>query len=68
MVERLVSADLNGDGVAELIVISRSAGSGGYLNADAYVFGESTPLLLQQVQGLEPEVDPVEVLQSALSR
>ncbi len=63
-VERAEVADLNGDGRSELIVIVRSAGSGGYLSAHAF---NVDPRLSSagSLEGLPADADPVELLTAA---
>ena len=60
-VERAEIADLNGDGRAEVVVIVRSAGSGGYLSAHAF---SVEPRLAEagSLEGLPADADPVELL------
>ena len=62
VVERVQFADLDGDGVPEVVVIVRSVGSGGYLAADAFQLGDKAPTLLETVAGLTPDSDPIRAL------
>jgi hypothetical protein len=55
-------ADIDGDGVAELVVVTRSVGSGSYGAARAFsVTGENISQLAD-VEGVAPGLDPVEQL------
>ncbi|MGL6041722.1 MAG: PliI family lysozyme inhibitor of I-type lysozyme, partial [Deefgea sp.] len=58
-VERLINTDLNGDGVGEVVVIMRSTGSGGYLNADVFSWQNKTLKRIQSISDLGPKDDPV---------
>jgi len=51
-----------------LIVAIRSAGSGGYLSADAFTIGKRTVVLRASVSGLPANADPVAALKSSLQR
>ena len=62
-VERLLLADIDGDRVAEIVVIVRSAGSGGYLSAEAFTFDAERLVLRASVEGLPPAVDVIAALQ-----
>jgi hypothetical protein len=62
-VERLLLADIDGDRVAEIVVIVRSAGSGGYLSAQAFTFDPERLVLRASVEGLPPAVDVIAALQ-----
>ena len=44
-VEKVFFADLGNDGPLSLVVANRSAGSGGYLSADAFTVGTSAIVL-----------------------
>ena len=55
----LVFEDLNGNGDPELIVVVRSAGSGGYLSADAFFVGRRGRLTFAgHVDDLPPTAGP----------
>ena len=58
-VERVLNTDLNGDGVGEVVVIMRSAGSGGYLSADVFSWQNKTLKRIQSITDLGPKDDPV---------
>lgn len=57
--EALKFADLNRDGKNEIIVVVRSAGSGGYLSADAYRLQKGALVLAASKSGLPANADPV---------
>jgi hypothetical protein len=57
--EALKFADLNRDGKNEIIVVMRSAGSGGYLSADAYRLQKGALVLAASKSGLPANADPV---------
>ena len=62
--EALKFADLNRDGKNEIIVVVRSAGSGGYLSADAYRLQKGALVLAGSKSGLPADADPVAALSS----
>jgi hypothetical protein len=68
MVEQVLLAPLGQDETLAIIVVIRSAGSGGYLSADAFSFTESIVALRGSVSGLSANADPVLELQQALTR
>jgi hypothetical protein len=57
--EALKFADLNRDGKNEIIVVVRSAGSGGYLSADAFRLQKGALVLAASKSGLPADDDPV---------
>lgn len=61
-------ADLDGDGAAELVVVTQSAGSGGYLAADAFRLRYGVLSRVAGVEGLPPSADPVAALRRTVSR
>ena len=61
-------ADLDGDGAAELVVVTQSAGSGGYLAADAFRLRHGVLARVAGVEGLAPSADPVAALRKTASR
>jgi hypothetical protein len=61
-VEDVRLADLDGKGEQELIVIVRSAGSGGYLSAQALSFANKRIEVRSHVEGLPKDADPVAAL------
>jgi len=58
-IERVINTDLNGDGTGEVVVIMRSAGSGGYLSADVFSWQNKTLKRIQSISDLGPKDDPV---------
>jgi ecotin len=68
MVEQVLLVPLGQDETPAIIVVIRSAGSGGYLSADAFSFTESSVALRGSVSGLSANADPVLELQQALTR
>jgi len=50
-----------------LVVVIRSAGTGGYLSADAFAITGSKVVFRGAVKGLPPDADPVAALRRALS-
>jgi hypothetical protein len=65
-VEKAFLADLGNDGPSSLVVAIRSAGSGGYLSADAFTIGKNTVVLRTSVSGVAANADPVVALKSSL--
>ncbi len=61
-------SDLDGDGAAELVVVTQSAGSGGYLAADAFRLRHGVLARVAGVEGLAPSADPVAALRKTASR
>jgi hypothetical protein len=61
-VERIGLADIDGDGVAELVVVTRSVGSGSYGSARAFSVTAEDITQVVQVEGIAPDRDPVEQL------
>ncbi|MFZ4066048.1 MAG: PliI family lysozyme inhibitor of I-type lysozyme [Phenylobacterium sp.] len=57
--EALKFADINRDGKNEIIVVIRSAGTGGYLSADAFRVQKGVPVLVGSKSGLASNADPV---------
>lgn len=62
--EALKFADIDRDGRPEVIVVSRSAGSGGYLSVDAFRFQKDALVLAASKSGLPADADPVAALSS----
>jgi len=67
-VDRIFLADLGTDGAPSLVVAIRTAGSGGYLSADAFTIGKDAVVLRTSVSGLSANADPVAALKSTLQR
>jgi hypothetical protein len=64
-VEKIVLADVDGSGEQEIVVITRSAGSGGYLSAQAFVVTGDQVSFVAEVNDLPPNEDVVEALRKA---
>ena len=67
VVERVVLADVDGDGAQDAVVIVRSVGTGNYQSAHAFATGQNRLELLAEVNGLAHDVNPVEMLQRSLT-
>ncbi|MYD93134.1 MAG: hypothetical protein F4Y02_05460 [Chloroflexi bacterium] len=67
-VERLAFPDLDGDGAPDIVVVIRSAGSGGYLFADAYAGREAGLEPLGAVAWLPATADPIAALRDIVTR
>jgi len=65
-VEDVRFSDLDRDGLLDIVVVIRSAGSGGYLSADAFRLQGTTLTLLGSVSGLTRDADPVRALGAEL--
>ncbi len=61
-IEKVVIQDINGDGAEEIIIIIRSAGTGGYLSADAFQYGSKKLKLIANVTDLKKNADPINEL------
>jgi hypothetical protein len=62
--EALKFSDIDRDGRPEVIVVVRSAGSGGYLSVDAFRFQKDALVLADSKSGLPAGADPVAALAS----
>ena len=60
-VQRLEKADIDGDGKPEVIVVVQSAGSGGWLSADAWSVANNQVMLLSSAT-MKPSLNPVHEL------
>ena len=67
-VEKVFLAELGNDDPPSLVVAIRTAGSGGYLSADAFTIGKTAVVLRASVSGLPANADPVVALKSTLQR
>jgi hypothetical protein len=63
--EKVVLADVAGDEQPEIIVIVRSAGTGGYLSAHAFALDEQGLSFAASVDGLQPYADPLAAMRKA---
>jgi len=59
---RVVLEDVDGDARPDIVIVMQSAGSGGYLSADAFRYGKRSLARLATVSGLDPGADPVTAL------
>jgi hypothetical protein len=66
-VERVVFSDLDHDGSPEIIVVIRSAGTGGFLSADAFRLHGATLSLVESVSGLAKDADPIHALEAKVA-
>ncbi len=65
VVESVTPADVNGDGREDVVVVTRSVGTGSYLGAHAIAVGSEELQELISMDGLAPDTDPVSALQEA---
>jgi hypothetical protein len=63
-IQSIEKSDINKDGEEDLVVVIRSAGSGGYLQAEAFQCIEGKVGLIASVLGLDPKADYLEKLKS----
>src|SRR5262249_2393699 len=61
-VETVRFDDIDGDQRPDIVVIIRSAGSGGYVSADAFSYRSRSLQFLLSVSGLDKGADPIRVL------
>jgi hypothetical protein len=66
-VENVLFSDVNGDGSPEIVVVIRSAGTGGYLSADALHLHGTTLSLVESVAGLAKDADPIRALEAKVA-
>ena len=64
-IEKVALADVAGDQRPEIVVIARSAGTGGFLSAHAFAIDEQRLTFLSTVTGLPPDADPIEALRKS---
>jgi len=65
-IEAVQLADVDGDGRADVVVLMRSAGSGGYLAADAFRYSHRSLELIGSVAGLGKAADVIAALRDQL--
>ena len=65
-IERVLFSDLDHDGHPEIIVVTRSAGSGDFLCAEAFSLRITTLSLFESACGLPKDADPVSALEGKL--
>lgn len=68
VVEKVILADVDGDQRQEIVVIVRSAGTGGYLSAHAIAVVDDRLVFRSAVDGLAADADPVAVLRTSGGR
>lgn len=61
-IARVLLEDLDGDTRPEIVIVTESAGSGGYLSADAFRHGKRSLSWVGSVSGLGPGANPVAAL------
>lgn len=66
-IETVILADVDKCPEPEIIVIVRSAGTGGYLSAHAFTFDDKSLDFLTAVEDLSPDSDPVVALRKSIS-
>jgi hypothetical protein len=65
-VEKVMLADIDGDQRPEIIVLVRSAGTGGYLSAQAFAFDKQRLIFRAVVEGLTPDAEPIATLRNSI--
>lgn len=65
---RLDWQNVTPDATTELIVVTQSAGSGGYLSADAFQLGSTNIALVASVSSLPPDTDLIGALKKAVGK
>jgi hypothetical protein len=61
-IEKVVLSDFVGTLQLAIVVIVRSAGTGGYLSAHAFIFSKKRLTYYASVKDLPPKADPIEAL------
>jgi hypothetical protein len=67
-VERVVIEDLDRDGRADLVVVIRAAGTGGYLSADAFSYASNRLVRRASIASLPPDADIVRLIAPRVRR
>ena len=67
-VEQVVLKDISGDPKPEIIVVVRSAGTGGFLSAHAFSYTDRNLSRIAVTEGLEPDEDCMEALRSSVDK
>lgn len=62
--EKVLLADVNGDRQPDIVVVARSAGTGGWLSAYAFSATDDRLALVATVHGLHAHADPLAALQA----
>lgn len=68
VVEDVLFADVDRDGTKEIIVTTRSVGTGSYLSADAYRFDGRSLSLVATVSDLPGDADPLAALMEMMRK
>ena len=68
VLEKALVADVVGDAQPEIIVISRSAGTGSYQTAYLFEFTENTLRFRTQLDGLAADADPIAALRNSTAK
>ena len=66
MLQKVLLADVDGDRQPDIVVLARSAGTGGYQSAYAFAATKDRLSFIASVQGLRANADPVAALRLAL--
>ena len=61
-IEKIMIQDINEDGAEEIIIIIRSAGTGGYLSADAFQYQSKLLKLIVNIIDLRKNAEPIHEL------
>lgn len=61
---RVALEDVDGDARPEIVIVMQSAGSGGYLSADAFRYGKRSLARSGSISRLAPGADPVAALRN----
>lgn len=67
-IERVLVDSIGGGNAIEIIVVIRSAGSGGYLSVDAFRYRAKSLVLVASVSGLDKRTDPLVALRDKAKR
>jgi hypothetical protein len=67
-VEKVLLADIDGDQRPEIIVLVRSAGTGGYLSAQAFAFDKQRLIFRAEVEGFPPDAEPIAILRNSIRK
>jgi hypothetical protein len=67
-IEKVMLADVDGDQQQEIVVITRSVGTGNYLSAQAFAVVKNKLVFRAVVEGLAADADPVAALRKSRKR
>ena len=65
-VEKASAADIDGDGDLEVVIVIRSAGSGGYQSVQAVAVAKDQLVFMAALENLAADADPVVALRRSL--